>query len=402
MTRSEGKGSATAALAVVFALLLAAPGCGHRLRGPNHGAEARPWIAPGAEAIPADFELAHRVVLIGDAGYYLEDDPTLAALAHWTSDAARSSVVFLGDNIYDEGMTDDDRAHGEKILGHQLAATSAARFVIPGNHDWGFFPKRYNANSIRNQQLFVDRWPDGGADFLPKDGCMGPESRVLSPAAESRPAVVLVALDPTPWIHPRLRATCPRNESPEAHLAALGALLEQHRNDLVLVASHYPMRTGGPHGGLSYGFAADLVVTPLGWMMGGLGNTDEGPYAAWIEATRAVLRRHPPAIYAAGHDHNLQILEAEDDAGIYVVSGAGAVQRVSTVTHLPETRFAHAVPGFVAADFGTSAGRSIVVLRVIESKGSSSADDREPSSGKAPAVAPAFAAPVFEMVLRPD
>ena len=145
------------------------------------------------------------------------------------------------------------------------------------------------------------------------------------------------------------------------------------------------MRTGGPHGGLSYGFAGDLLVTPLGWMMGGLGNTYETAYAEWIEKTQAVLRLHPPTIYAAGHDHNLQILDAKDVAGIFVVSGAGAVERVSTVTHLPETRFAHAVPGFISADFGTSGGRHVVVLRVVEANAKTPAEQ-----------------PVFELALPLD
>ncbi len=379
-------GRARADLALVLLCLLFASGCAHRLRGPNHGGDAPAWVAADSASPAPELELLHRVVLIGDAGYYLEDDPTLAALGRWTQDPARSSVVFLGDNIYNEGMTDEDRARGEKILGHQLAATAARKYVIPGNHDWGFFSKKYNAKSIRNQQLFVDGWPGGQADFLPKDGCMGPEARVLSAGESSGPAIVLIALDPTPWIHPRLRASCSRVETPQAHLAALESLLERHRDDLVIVASHYPMKTGGPHGGLSYGFAADLFVTPLGWMMGGLGNTYEEGYADWIEATQAVLRRHPPAIYAAGHDHNLQLLDAGGVAGIYVVSGAGAVERVSTVTHLPETIFAHAVPGFIVADFGRRGGETVVVLRVVESLRGSGPD----SKGQAEPDAPVF------------
>lgn len=356
-------------LGLGLALVLDFAGCAHRLTGPNHGADAAPFVAAGAgvESADADFVLAHRVLLIGDAGYYLENDPTLAALGRASADAARSSVVFLGDNIYNEGMTDEDRARGEKILGHQLAATNAAKFVIPGNHDWGFFSKRYNAKSIRNQQLFVDGWSDGRADFIPKDGCMGPEARILAEGAGDAPALVLIALDPTPWIIPRLRTLCSIPQTTEEHLARLDALLATHRGDFVIVASHYPMLTGGPHGGLSYGFLAEMIVTPLGWMMGGLGNTDEPGYADWIARAQAVMRRNPPEIYAAGHDHNLQILDAKDVAGIYVVSGAGAVERVSTVTHLPETHFAHAVPGFVAAEFGTRAGVPGVRLRVVES-----------------------------------
>ncbi|MBK7947630.1 MAG: metallophosphoesterase [Deltaproteobacteria bacterium] len=376
-----------AAQAALWTLVVLLAGCAHRLKGPNYGADSPPWIAPdlvasrpmGAKAsesgpspadIPPDaspLDRVHRVVLIGDAGYYLEDDPTLAALARWTADAERSSVVFLGDNIYDEGMTDEDRARGEKILGHQLAATRAAKYVIPGNHDWGFFSKKYNAKSINNQQLFVDGWPAGRADFVPKDGCMGPELRTLAEADGERPAVVLIALDPTPWIHPRLRALCSHAQTTEAHLARLAELLAASRDDFVIVASHYPMRTGGPHGGLSYGFVADLFVTPLGWLMGGLGNTYEPGYADWIAKTEAVLRGHPPELYAAGHDHNLQLLDARGAAGLYVVSGAGAVERVSTVTPIPETRFAHAVPGFVAVEFGLRDGRPVTRLRVVES-----------------------------------
>jgi hypothetical protein len=196
---------------------------------------------------------------------------------------------------------------------------------------------------------------------------MGPEARVLAPAEGARPAVVLVALDPTPWLQPKLRAPCPRKESKESFLEGLDALLAAHGADFVIVASHYPFRTGGPHGGLSYGFFAELIVTPLGWLAGGLGNTDEPAYAEWIAATEEVLRRHPPALYAAGHDHNLQLLEAEGVAGMLVVSGAGAVDRVSTVTHLPQTRFAHAVPGFVVADFGVRGERPVVRLTVVES-----------------------------------
>ena len=86
----------------------------------------------------------------------------------------------------------------------------------------------------------------------------------------------------------------------------------------------------------------------------------------WIERTQAVFRRHPPALYAAGHDHNLQLLDSGDVAGLFVVSGAGARERVSTVTHLPETIFAHAAEGFVAVDFERTDEAERIVLRVVE------------------------------------
>jgi hypothetical protein len=175
-------------------------------------------------------------------------------------------------------------------------------------------------------------------------------------------------MDPTPWINDRLRKDCPTPQTQDEFLTQLDDALSAHAGDFVILGSHYPMLTGGPHGGLSYGFLIDMIITPIGWMVGGLANTYEPEYADWIERSQAVLRRNPPEIYAAGHDHSLQLLESGDVAGIYIVSGAGAVERVSTVTHLPETLFAHAAPGFVVIDVGRIGKEEAVVIRVVESE----------------------------------
>jgi hypothetical protein len=347
-------------------VLMAALGCGdeNRLEGPNHDASGPPWIADGVAGPVAALEVEHRVLLIGDAGLYLERDPTLAALSRWAQPPTASSVVFLGDNIYDDGLIEAEREEAERILGQQLAATAAPKVFLPGNHDWGMNPKDQNVTAIRNQQQFIEAWPEGGAEFLPRDGCMGPDVRVLGRAAGRK--VVLVALDPTPWISPGLRGGCPEATTPESHLAGLAAALAAHAGDFVIVASHYPMRTGGPHGGLSYGFVGDLIVGVIGWYMGSLGNVYEPAYAEWIAAVSEVMRQAPPLVYAAGHDHSLQVLDGGDVARLFLVSGAGAPERVSTVTHLPESLFAHAAPGFMAIDFGRRGAASAVVLRVIE------------------------------------
>ena len=347
-------------------ILVALSGCAHRLSGPIHGIDGPAWIAAGAESQIAPIEVVHRLILIGDAGLFLEDDPTLAALDEWATSVESSTALFLGDNIYSEGLTDDDRERGEKILGQQLAATAVRKIFIPGNHDWGLLPKNYDAKAIQNQQSFVDGWPAGNAEFIPKAGCMGPTTRVLRGREGDSKAIVLIALDPTPWIQDGIRKVCPSVTTHADHLAELDAALQKYRNDFVLVASHYPMLTGGPHGGLTYGFPAQMFIGPLGWLMGGLMNTYESGYADWIEQTQEILRRNPPEIYAGGHDHSLQILESGDVAGLYIVSGAGARDRVSTVTNLPETIFAHAAEGFVVVDFGTRNGQDASVVRIIE------------------------------------
>ena len=98
-----------------------------------------------------------------------------AALGEWSRTEHGSSVVFLGDNIYDDGLIEEEREQAERILAQQLAATPAMKVVLPGNHDWGMDPARQNITAIRNQQTFIDEWPQGNAHFAPRDGCLGPE-----------------------------------------------------------------------------------------------------------------------------------------------------------------------------------------------------------------------------------
>lgn len=351
------------------------------LKGDNLPVDGSAWIAPGQlQSSPSGLVLRQRLILIGDAGLYLEDDPTLAALGRWADAGTPATVLFLGDNIYDDGLIEAERKEAEAILSQQLRATRTRKVFIPGNHDWGMDPAKQNLQAILNQQGFIDDWPDGNARWLPRDGCLGPASLVLGDGEPSNPALVLILLDPTPFLTPRLRTACEGSQSTEVHFAALSALLEQHREDHVVVASHYPMLTGGPHGGLSYGAAADVVVGIFGWLYGSLGNTYEPAYAQWIENMKRAMRENPPLVYAAGHDHSLQVLEGEGIARVQVVSGAGAPERVSRVTHIRQTLFAHAAPGFMVLDIGSRNGAEVVRLRVVEN---------------------GFSAPVFEMDLVP-
>lgn len=355
---------------LLIALLLISGCVSNRLEGPIYGADGPAWIRSGfvpPSAPPVrDIDLDHRVLLIGDSGIFLEEDQTLVALSRWSRQAPSSTVIFLGDNVYNEGLVEGDRKRGERVLLQLLASSASHKVFIPGNHDWGFSPKGQNQQAILNQQAFIDAWSLDSAEFIPRDGCMGPTTRVLHQAGPGQRDVVFIAIDPTPWLNPRLREACPTPETKEGFLAALDRALADHAEDFVLVSSHYPLRTGGPHGGLTYGPIGNLITGILGWAWGGLMNTYEPAYAEWVERTQAVLRRHPPVAYAAGHDHNLQVLDAEDFARIEIVSGAGAKDRVTTVTSIEPTIFAHAVQGFVVLDFGMRDGEETVLLRVIE------------------------------------
>ncbi|MFK8050617.1 MAG: metallophosphoesterase [Halioglobus sp.] len=95
-------------------------------------------------------DIHNRLVLIGDAGIYLDNHPTLAALGQWTNNVRNASVLFLGDNIYDDGLIEEERVEAERILAQQLSATSARKILVPGNHDWGMNPAKQNLTAILN------------------------------------------------------------------------------------------------------------------------------------------------------------------------------------------------------------------------------------------------------------
>ena len=97
---------------------------------------ANPASTPGPPAIE------HRVVLIGDAG-----TPEAAGVLQAMADSVRNlaeitTVVFLGDNVYPDGIPSDtasDRSSKEELVRQQVVAGTtdgATAIFVPGNHDW--------------------------------------------------------------------------------------------------------------------------------------------------------------------------------------------------------------------------------------------------------------------------
>src|SRR5690606_13860616 len=91
-------------------------------------------------------EIAYSIFLIGDAGAPLTDkpDPTLMELkAQIHAAGENSTVVYLGDNIYHNGLPEPgayDRKVSEDRMKAQLdilKGYKGEKYMIPGNHDWG-------------------------------------------------------------------------------------------------------------------------------------------------------------------------------------------------------------------------------------------------------------------------
>ena len=360
-----------AALLLALAVVLAGCHAG-RLRGENYGADGDPFIRwdtvadTVATAVAADTaRVAYRIILTGDTGEPVRDDPTLAAIGRWAVPPDRAAVLLLGDNLYPSGLEENDRDRGEAILRQQLEATSALRIFVPGNHDWGSSPRDWTGDRVIAQQEFVLAWSGDDVDFLPRDGCPGPAVReLLRPGERMERGIAVVAIDWLPWfskVHDSSR--CPGGEFGQRVDDAFASL----ENHYVIVASHYPLRSAGDRADLGQGMLIDILVNLYHLLLQPRSElTLHHPkYVDFAKKVEIAFERHRPLVFAAGHDHSLQLFEGDEVARMHIVSGAGSTGKVTRVTDLPETIFAHAVPGFVVLDFVVLEGEEVPVVPVV-------------------------------------
>jgi hypothetical protein len=291
-------------------------------------------------------------------------------------------VVFLGDNIYPAGMPPADapqRAEAESRLQPQLDAARGAATVVlvPGNHDWSRGANE-GWEAVRRQAAFVAQSGVPGARVLPDSGCPGP---VELPAGPVRVAV----LDTQWWLHggpkPRHPASPCAADTPGGITAALRAWLLADTTRPAIVVGHHPLLTGGAHGGYfpwtDHIFPLTNVkpwlVLPLPFLgtayplARSLGITSQdlssGAYQELRDSLASAFRHRAPLVYAAGHEHNLQVLDGAA-LGVHtlVVSGAAAFDHTTSVARLPETRYARRASGLVRIDVVEESGIRLAVI----------------------------------------
>lgn len=385
--------------AVLAVSLTVAASCAHvspYYRDP--GGRWSPWVA--------DADVAHRLILIGDAG---DPDPggepALRALATQVNRIpTRTTIVFLGDNIYETGMPPpappadpavdvavqmaqtlispalQTRQDAERKLDAQIAVVrgnGARAIFVPGNHDWDQF-----APSGRPRIAALESYLDGmrardGVDvsLRPSGGCPGPVAVPLGDNAD------LIVLDTQWWIE--LRATdkarpdnnpagCPY-VTDDAIQRALLDLLEQAAESgrATIVAGHHPLKTVGAHSGFvdpwTHVFPATIgagyVPFYVQWLpLPLVGSAMAGFRACCSPSAQDMPNRHnramraavmqpmieaavrgaAPLAYAAGHDHSLQVFRSSSGPAYVLVSGLGSSSKASVVGSNRDTLFAHA------------------------------------------------------------
>jgi len=301
-------------------------------------------------------------------------DPVLRALA---SDVAtqvhslgeeRTAVVFLGDNVYPDGLApegDDDRARGERVLEAQIAAAGAARgFFVLGNHDWDQADEGGYERAMAQWRYLSERAPN--IEIHPPRACPGPSRvdfgehlRFVFVDAWSRIYDVEYPGSPVTGCDPRPGGGRAR--------AALEAELHDHDDRRVVLALHQPLMSSGPHAGY---FSWTDHIFPLRvfnrhlWIplpiLGSIfpvarwsGVTDvdlmSTSYSVYIESVMDLFEPGVPSLVVAGHDHSLQV--HVDAIGVFhAVSGAGSTRKVNNVSNLESDLMSLAAPGYMRLD----------------------------------------------------
>lgn len=383
---------------LLLLIAFAVAGCQHTT--PYYGRDQPRW----AGWVP-DAEVTHRLLLIGDAGDPdPAGEPSLLALARQVSRIPeRTTVVYLGDNVYERGMpppappADDvteaavevakalvsdvfqTREQAERILNAQIApvrGTKARAVFVPGNHDWDQFQSG-GRERILAQEAFLRGVRDSekvDVMWLPAAGCPGPVSVPLGKYG------ALIAVDTQWWLETRQKEKVGPDQNPSncpyvTEQAVQDAMLEQLRSAAAegrraIVVGHHPLATKGAHSGfvepLTHLFPALIgaayVPVYVEWLpMPVLGSVVVG--VRWCcspsaqdapnslnERMRAEVmqpmieaERHgaAPLAYAAGHDHDLQVFASPAGPPFLLVSGLGSSAKASPVGSNRRTLFAH-------------------------------------------------------------
>lgn len=314
----------------------------------------QPFYQSGSDSRPdtvATKQVDQEIFLIGDTGdpVLYGTDPVLTTLQYQLERASDSSaVVFLGDNIYPDGMNPDTTYQARKedvaIITRNLQTLHnypGHAFFTPGNHDW-----RHDDEGIRAQERFIESYGQADAEFVPDNACPGPDG------FEIGSDWYLIILDSQWWINESYTtltdvAQCETTTRVEV-MNTVANMVEEHDDRKTVIAFHHTLYGNGPHGGYysfrDYVFPLTNVVENL-WLplpligsiypiyrkLGRSGQDIE--HQRYEEFAREILEAvedRENIFFASGHEHSLGFYQYEkkeengEGTHHFVLSGSGS------------------------------------------------------------------------------
>lgn len=318
--------------------------------------------------------IRHSLFLIGDAGEpsLYEKEKTFYHLKALASIApAKTTIVFLGDNLYPRGLPlpdHPDRKEMERRIDEQInigRESGAATIFIPGNHDWEYQGKN-GLQTLRREEEYIASKNFPSVRLLPQEGSPGPA--VVDIGEEIR----VIAIDTQWWLHafekPLYKDDSSEEQTKLRFIDSLSWALRSAGNRKTVVIAHHPIRSHGEHGGFFdwkdhffplRGLSEWLWIPlpgigslyPLSRMWGVSDQDLSGRMNIEMRARLdSLLSLYGSVIYASGHEHTLQILQ-NNAHQYYLVSGNGIAKHTEALTTADDTILATRRKGFMRIDF---------------------------------------------------
>ena len=288
--------------------------------------------------LPSARTPAATIYLIGDAGEVSGSATVLRQVKQDIDTMLDSSatqpeigIIFLGDNIYPEGLREQDLAAIDAQLGI-LYNMPVKGWFVPGNHDWaregpeGF--TRILAQGAYINSVVENSGGKINAELLPSGGRPGPAVRNIGDL------VTVVFLDSQWWLHTYSRGVTVEDAQKmrTAAVDSLHSILTKAGDTPVIIAAHHPLRTRGEHNKNTWYDRFFLTRHQ---------DTNDKLYRSYIHDLHSVFQsfENNPQIYAAGHDHSLQVFDGAPDyvSGVTLVSGSGS--KLTKVSHDSDLHF---------------------------------------------------------------
>lgn len=284
-----------------------------------------------------------RIVLIGDAGKLnFGRQPVVDAVRNLIPLDDKTTVLFLGDNLYKTGLPEDyfaDYKEAKAVLDSQIniaKGTKAQVIFIPGNHDWTD-GSIIGLDNVKRQGNYISNLNNKNIQFIPSDGCPGPEIRKINDD------IILVLYDSQWFIQkgekPGIESDCPF-KTPDQFYGELEDILSKNSKKLVILAGHHTLKSYGIHGGyfkLKQHIFPFTDYNPNLWIplpvigtiypiaRGVFGTPEDLHYPAYanmIKSIEKIVKPYNNVIFVGGHEHTLQLIK--DSSYYYIVSGAGS------------------------------------------------------------------------------
>ncbi len=330
--------------------------------------------------------IAQRIILIGDAGELTKDKqhPVASAVKKFITLDNKTTVLFLGDNLYSTGLPDSLSANytaARAVLDSQLSiveGTPAKAIMIPGNHDW-LNGGREGYDAIIREQLYVTFLLKPNVRFEPEDGCPGP---IEVPLGDD---VTLILFDSQWWLHqydkPEIESDC-KCKTKDELVTQMRDIAVNNSKKLIIVACHHPFKSNGPHGGFftlkqhifPFTDISKKLYVPLPILgsvypitrsvFGSPQDLKHPNYANMIdEVSNAIKSVAKNVIFVAGHEHNLELIK--EDGYNYVISGGGC--KTNRASQSKNSEFITQSTGFAVMEISTSKNVTLDFYTVVDS-----------------------------------